>query len=315
MLMDKGHLYLLTMFILVIGASGCDRSDNGAPDKPATAVKPSRPQVYVVNYPLKYFAERIAGDAAEIVFPVPADVDPVFWQPDALTIASFQRADLIILNGAGYSRWRRHTTLPTSRLLDTSEGFRDQFIEVHNAARHAHGPEGDHQHGGVAFTTWLDPMLAMRQAETIRESLLALLPERREFLNRNFEDLRKDLRGLHDRLEGLTGDRRRSPLLASHPVYQYLARRYDLNLESVLWEPDRAPSERQWSALDQRLMQHPAKWMIWEAPPQPEIKEGLRKRGVGCIVFYPCGNTPPGDRDYLQTMDENINRLQEANEF
>ena len=38
-----------------------------------------KPVVYTVNYPLQYFAERIAGDLVEVVLPVPADIDPAFW--------------------------------------------------------------------------------------------------------------------------------------------------------------------------------------------------------------------------------------------
>ena len=56
--------------------------------------------VYVVNYPLKYFAERIGGDAVTVVFPAPADEDPAYWMPDAKTISDYQKADLILLNEA-----------------------------------------------------------------------------------------------------------------------------------------------------------------------------------------------------------------------
>ncbi len=58
-------------------------------------------QIYTVNYPLAYFAERIAGDLAEIRFPAPPDVDPAFWMPGTDTIAAYQAADRILLNGAG----------------------------------------------------------------------------------------------------------------------------------------------------------------------------------------------------------------------
>jgi len=51
----------------------------------------SKLTVYVVNYPLKYFAERIAGEHARVVFPVPGNVDPAFWMPDAETIQQYQR--------------------------------------------------------------------------------------------------------------------------------------------------------------------------------------------------------------------------------
>ena len=61
--------------------------------------------VYVVNYPLQFFAERIGGEHVNVVFPAPADVDPAYWMPDTPTIAAYQQADLILLNGAGYARW------------------------------------------------------------------------------------------------------------------------------------------------------------------------------------------------------------------
>ena len=51
--------------------------------------------VYAVNYPLKYFTERIAGEHAKVVFPAPAEGDPAYWMPDAKTIAGYQKADLI----------------------------------------------------------------------------------------------------------------------------------------------------------------------------------------------------------------------------
>ena len=71
--------------------------------------------VYVVNYPLQYFAQRIAGEHAEVVLPVPPDVDPAFWMPDVATIAAYQRADLILLNGAQYAQWLTKVSLPQFR--------------------------------------------------------------------------------------------------------------------------------------------------------------------------------------------------------
>ena len=84
--------------------------------------------VYVVNYPLKYFDERIGGEYVDVVFPVPPDVDPVFWTPDIPTINAYQQADLILLNGAAYAKWVGQVSLPRSRTVDTSKKFRDQYI-------------------------------------------------------------------------------------------------------------------------------------------------------------------------------------------
>jgi zinc transport system substrate-binding protein len=134
------------------------------------------------------------------------------------------------------------------------------------------------------------------------------MPNQADGLSRNFEALKKDLEALDRGFEELTAKARTQPLLASHPVYQYFAHRYGLNLKSVHWEPDDVPDEQQWTELDALLREHPAKWMIWEAPPASQTEEKLRERGVGCTVFYPCGNVPDGG-DYLQTMQGNLEAL------
>lgn len=297
--------------VILAALANCKRSAETSTEASTHAGKAARPQVYVVNYPLAYFAERIAADAAEVVFPAPPDEDPAIWQPDVETIGKFQRADLILKNGASYARWTHHATLPPSRVVDTSHGFRERYIAMEDAVQHAHGPDGEHAHIGTAFTTWLDPTLAAHQAEAIRERLVTLLPERTAELQRNCDALEHDLHALDERLQAMTRDHHDQPLLASHPVYQYVARAYHLNLVSVHWEPDESPTVEQWAELDELLTTHPAKCMIWEAPPQGETAAGLQRRGVNCIVFYPCSNLPP-DGDYLQTMNDNIERLHAA---
>jgi len=79
--------------------------------------------VFVVNYPMQYFAERIGGEHVNVVFPAPANVDPAYWMPDRPTIANFQRADLILLNGAGYARWVNKVTLPRFRIVNSRRGY------------------------------------------------------------------------------------------------------------------------------------------------------------------------------------------------
>ena len=107
--------------------------------------------VYVVNYPLQYFAERIGGEHIKVVFPAPADVDPAFWMPDLKTISDYQKADLILLNGAGYARWVNKVSLPRFRMVNTSIGFKNQYIEAAEIPTHSHGSEGDHAHAALAF--------------------------------------------------------------------------------------------------------------------------------------------------------------------
>jgi zinc transport system substrate-binding protein len=265
--------------------------------------------IQATNYPLAYFAERIAGTFADVRFLSPPDEDPAFWEPSDDDVAALQAADLILANGASYEKWRDHVSLPDSVVTDTSAGFADRLIEVKDAALHTHGKEGEHSHGGTAFTTWIDFSQARLQAEAVLAAAVRLLPDHRPALEEAASALIAEVDRLDADLAALAQRIGNQPLAASHPVYDYLARRYGLNVRSVLWEPEVVPDDAALSAFRELLAAHPATWMIWEGEPSPASVAKLEALGVRSAVFDPCGNRPESG-DWLSVMRANIANLQ-----
>jgi zinc transport system substrate-binding protein len=267
--------------------------------------------IYVVNYPLKYFAERIAGEHANVVLPIPADEDPAFWMPNRKTISDYQRADLILLNGADYAKWVNKVTLPQFRVVDTSAESKEQFISVEGTVTHTHGPTGEHAHKGVAFTTWIDFELATEQAKAITKALSRKRPAFKDTFQSNFKELEKDLITIDRDIMAIVANKPEQQFVASHPVYEHFAKRYGLDIISVHWEPEQVTSEKQWVELQNILKGHPAKWMIWEGEPDPVSVARLESMGVNSFVFDPCGNAP-GQNDFLSVMLKNVENLKLA---
>ena len=110
-----------------------------------------------------YFAERIGGAHVDVRLLPPANSDPAFWRPSDADVAALQAADLILLNGAGYAKWRHYVSLPESRTANTGRGFANTLIVVKERGTHSHGADGEHSHSGFAFTTWLDMQQARQQ--------------------------------------------------------------------------------------------------------------------------------------------------------
>lgn len=265
--------------------------------------------VAVANYPLKYFAERLGGEHVKVTFPVPADEDPAFWKPSDDQVASFQQADLILMNGATYSKWAEKATLPRAKVVDTSAGFKAKYIIIANATAHSHGPGGVHSHAGTSFTTWLDFQQAIAQAEAVQTALIRKLPAAKDTITQNFAALRTELQALDQRLLTAGTKLAKQPLVASHPVYQYLARRYGLNLKEVLWEPEEVPTDAQMADLKKILATHPAKWMLWEGEPAKESVAKIQALGLQSAVFDPCGNVPETG-NWLSVMQANVASLE-----
>ena len=294
---------------LVFFVAACGGSDSKDQQSSQTAAHATKPVVFVVNYPLQYFAERIGGEFVDVVFPAPSDVDPAFWMPDPETVAEYQKGALILLNGATYAKWIERVSLPGHKLVNTSDAFKDRFLTMEHVTTHAHGPGGEHAHAGTAFTTWIDFSQAAWQAEAVKNAFIKAELGPAEKLTENFETLIRDLQALDETIVSLTDGHSELPLVASHPVYDYFARRYGLNLRSVMWEPDSAPANSDWAALLELVREHPARWMIWEGEPLPETVVRLEELGIQSVVFDPCGNRPD-EGDWLTIMRDNASRLQ-----
>lgn len=261
--------------------------------------------VYTVNYPLQYFAERIAGAHAEVHFPAPAGIDPAFWKPDAESVVQYQDADLILLNGAGYAQWADEVSLPRDRLVNTSESFADAYLPVEGASIHSPGRGGGRSHAG---TTWLDFYQAAQQAEAVMRALSDNRPQHKAAFERNYAALKQELMALDLNMQRLVAAHSNKPLFVSHPVYQYFARRYELQLQSVSWEPDVMPAEQEWERLAYAQEAFPALWMLWQDAPSAEIRARLQSLGIGVVVFQPCANRPP-QGDFLDVMQRNLENL------
>ena len=296
------------IFVLCTALAACEQQPaetvlNGASQNAASIVMAS-------NYPLYFFAHELVGDSGapiDIRFPERMG-DPANWEPDSAAITGLQNARLILLNGAGYELWLGWVTLPGDRLLDTSVEFTDRLIPLLEESVHQHGPAGEHSHTGTAFTVWLDPSLAIQQAQAIEHALSALAPDHAQSFKTNLAILLERLKSLdrdqQQAFQALAGQ----ALIFSHPVYQYLQARYGLNGLSLHWEPEEYPGPRAWIDLHEILSRHPATLMLWEDEPLAETRKQLQQSGIRSVPFHTASNRPASG-DYFDVMNANLERL------
>ena len=91
----------------------------------------------------------------------------------------------------------------------------------------------------AALDAWLAGADREQLDGAIEKALAPLLDgTAREALAARAADLRTKLEAFDQRLLAVGTKLAQRPLLGSHPVYQYLARRYQLNLREVHWEPE-----------------------------------------------------------------------------
>ncbi len=302
-------VFWLVLFLSLGTGCGDDSSSADA----VSSVKQNRttPQVYVVNYPLYYLTQRIAGDHLDVILPEASGTDPAFWNPSDEDVQGYQLADLVILWGADYAKWVKRVSLPNSRLVDSGESIRDQYIHDEEAVTHSHGNSGAHSHGATASTTWLDFELLAKQARTVHETLATRFPQHAIDFETAFRALEADLKALDDQARASVPDSFEGVLFASHPHYQYFARRYGLEIMNFHWEPGLTPPKEEWARFQERLRETPTKWMLWEGSPSEPARERMEELGVTPIVFPTLAGIPE-EGDFLSGMKATLETLRVA---
>lgn len=269
-----------------------------------------RPVVATVNYPLTYFAERLTGEAVEVLFTVPEGVDPAFWRPGIADIAAIQQADLIVLNGAGYAAWTTQASLPRARLVDTSRELDARLIETESVT-HSHGADGAHSHAAVASHVWLDPDMALAQAEAIATGLTRAGLVDEAALAANLEALEADLAALAEAGRAAFAPLAGTVILASHPRYQYLGRAYGVEVVALEWGAGEMPDDDQWQALAQLSAETGATLFLWEAAPPPGAADRLAELGLTGVV-YPSLGWAPANGDFLSAQQDAFSAIATA---
>jgi zinc transport system substrate-binding protein len=295
---------------MMLGA-GCGKQ------APTSTTPTGKPSVYTTFYPTQYFAARIGGDLIDVVCPVPADQDAIFWMPDATAVQAYQQADLIIINGAEFSKWVRKVSLPASRVVNTAKPFEGDFITFEDATVHSHGKGGEHAHEGLDGHTWVDPVNARIQADAIRKALVKRFPEHNAAFEEGFALLAQDLEALDTQLKGYQAIDKNQPLLMSHPAYNYIAKRYGWNIANLDLDPAEMPSDEAIQGIKDVLKTHPATYVIWETYPNKEIAERLQKElGLTSIEFSPCELLSDAEidagADYMSVMQRNLKNISVA---
>jgi zinc transport system substrate-binding protein len=263
--------------------------------------------VYTTFFPTTYFARQIGGDHFDVVCPLPPGADPITWRPSREQIAAYRRADLIIINGATFEQWTSTVSLPTSRVVDTTAAFSDEFVK-YETVTHSHGPGGEHTHEGIDGHTWLDPINAKRQAQAILEAMVRVSPTDELSLRTAHMRLAADLDDLNERFESLTtrlGDR---TVLCSHPAYNYIAKRYGWSIKNFDFDPESPLSSTDLTELSEAA---PA-ILLWESDPLDATTSRLEQAGIVSVTFSPCEQIDPLVKDYTSRMRISLDRLSEA---
>ena len=286
---------LLSLFAVLIIA-GCQQ----------TPVPEGKPLVVASFYPMYEFARQVAADHAQVISLVPPGVDGHDWEPTPQDVAQVRRARVFVYNGAGFEPW-------VDKLL--SEGAGPTTVVVAASAGLSvvrAGGEGMDPH------VWLDPLLARREVEAIRDALERSDPSGKAAYAASASAYGEKLVALDARLDAGLRDCARRDVVVSHAAFGYLARRYRLTQIAVTGlTPQAEPSPAALAAIVRTARERKVTAIFLEPLVSPRLAETLaREIGVRLLALNPVeGVTKLQAADgvgYVELMGKNLESLREG---
>lgn len=283
------------MPIMVAGIfllAGCGRA----------APEAGRVRVAVSIPPLADMARQIGGDRVTVEQLVPPGASVHTYEPTPRQVQFVSEAQLLILNGVNLEFWAPKVIdaagNPRLQVVYTAEGL--PLLEQA-------GEEGGNPH------VWLSPPLAMRQAERIRDALIAVDGDHRSTYEANASRYLGDLRALDEEIRGETSTWTHRRFVAFHSAWVYFAQRYGLEQVAVIEEsPGKEPSPEYIAGIVQIIRQYDVPAVFAEVQLPTKAAEAVAaEAGVPVITLDPLGGVE-GRSTYVELLRYNVRQMAQA---
>ena len=277
---------------------------------PAANAQPA-PRIQVVTSTTVFadMVQRVGGDRVETFSLVPSGTDPHSFQPTPRDIGRAANARVAVWNGLGLDELAEEAVetlgAPDLVTVTLSEGVEPLA---------ATGDEDD-GHGEGNPHLWLDPTLAMRYVQQIRDGLSAADPANAAVYEQNASIYLAEIAEVDAWALGevATIPVERRKLVTFHDAFPYLARHFGLELVGVvLKSPGREPSAQEVAELVNEISYHGIPTVYAEPQFNARILElAARDAGVRVRTLY---SDALDDRvtNYLDLMRYNVTSLVEG---
>lgn len=253
--------------------------------------------IMVSVYPLKEFADKIAGDKAEISCMVPENMEPHDYEPKTKDFEALTKSDAFIYNGLGLETWVDSVNSAIGdkdiRIVDSSDG-----VDVRK--------EGD----SIDPHSWLSLKEAQKQAENIKNTLVEIDEKNKDYYQENYDVFVSELESLYNEYKEKFDGISHKDFVTGHAAFGYLCRDFGLNQKSVenLFA-EGEPTPRQLQELVMFCKDNNIKTVFSESLASPKVSETLANEVGAQVVPIITLESSEDDKSYIEAMKYNLEEI------
>jgi zinc transport system substrate-binding protein len=170
-------------------------------------------------YPMYEFVKQVGGDRVDVSTLIPIGIEPHDYDPTIQQILNAQSASMLVYNSPGLETWV--PKINAKFALDASNGITLRSSTDPNS----HGTDPH---------VWLDPILAKKEVENIRDGLIKVDSVNAAYYAATTKKFAGQLDSLDTSIRTMLPTCQKKDFIAFHEAFGYFAKRYGLNQHSVL---------------------------------------------------------------------------------
>ena len=197
------NIFLIIIILFSIIIVTCNNNDN----KNASG----KLQIYTSVYPIYDFTKKIGGEKITVYNMTKAGAEPHDFEITSKDMANLSKADLFIYNGGGMEHWVDSVkdALQNIKYIDSSSNINNQ----NNLDPHF----------------WLSPKNAKIQMENIKNGLIEIDSESKDYYQSNYNLYANRLDELDNKIKISLSNIKNRNLVLTHPAFGHFCKEYSLN--------------------------------------------------------------------------------------
>lgn len=293
-------------------------------------------------YPLAEFAGQVGKEHVKIHNFTPSGVDPHFFEPTTQDIRNLFQLDAFIFIGGGFEAWAEKMEdeleekgvrlLEISGIIEMNHFEKEHNHDEKNHNDHEHEDdhknehdEGNHKdhghshdHGEYDPHFWLDPILAAKTVEVIRDVFIEMDRENEDLYTNNSRAYLEKLAEINTHYQEGLAECELREIIVPHNAFSYLGARYDIKIHAIAGlSHHEEPSPKRMAELISLAKEKNINHIFFEAIAAPDLAETIaREIGAETLILNPIEGLTPDDeakgKNYLNIMEENLKALRQA---
>ena len=270
--------------------------------------------VVTTFYPMYDFTKEVVGDEGNVKLLIPAGTEPHDFEPSAKEQAEISDADVFVYNSSDMEFF-------VDSLKDSVDTDKTLMIEAAKGINRLDTKEEEHEHEGETSDShsheydphvWLDPVLAIKEVQTIASDLGKKYPDKKETFDKNAAAYIKKLETLDQKYnDELKGAANRT-FVTQHAAFAYLANQYGLTQAAIS-----GVSPSRLAELKDFVKKENIKVIYFEENASSKVAETLSSEtGVKLEVLNPLESLTneqiKAGENYISVMEKNLDALKES---